>query len=69
MSIENVIDIKRFNSLQKLLRITSWVKRFVNSLKKKVLEKKILKKPFVDSNELHNGFQKIKAVLIKKKFK
>ena len=52
MSIENVIDIKRFNSLQKLLRVTSWVKRFVNNLKKKVLKKETLKKPFVDSNEV-----------------
>ena len=26
VSIENIIDIKRFNSLQKLLRVTSWVK-------------------------------------------
>ena len=47
MSIENAIDIKRFNSLQKLLRVTSWVKRFVNTLKKETL-----KKPFVESNEL-----------------
>ena len=53
MSIENVIDIKIFNSLQSLLRVTSWVKRFVNNLKKKVLKKETLKKPFVDSNELH----------------
>ena len=53
MSIENVIDIKIFNSLQNLLRVTSWVKRFVNNLKKKVLKKETLKKPFVDSNELH----------------
>ena len=53
MSIENVIDIKRFNSLKKLLRVTSWIKRFVNNLKMKVLKKEILKKPFVDSNELH----------------
>ena len=53
MSIENVIDTKRFNSLKKLLRVTSWVKRFVNNLKKKVLKKETLKKPFVDSNELH----------------
>ena len=52
MSIENVIDIKRFSSLQKLLRVTSWVKRFVNNLKK-VLKKETSKKPFVDSNELH----------------
>ena len=36
VSIENIIDIKRFNSLQKLLRVTPWVKRFVNNLKKKV---------------------------------
>ena len=53
MSIENVIDIKIFNSLQNLLRVTSWVKRFVSNLKKKVLKKQTLKKPFVDSNELH----------------
>ena len=53
VSIENVIDIKRFNSLKKLLRVTSWIKRFVNNLKMKVLKKEILKKPFVDSNELH----------------
>ena len=52
VSIENVIDIKRFNSLQKLLRVTLWVKRFVNNLKMKVLEKETLKKTFVDSNEL-----------------
>ena len=51
MSIENIIDIKRFHSLQKLLRVTSRVKRFVNNLKKKVLKKE--KNPFVDSNELH----------------
>ena len=53
MSIENVIDIKRFNSLQKLLRVTSWVKRFVNNLKKNVLKKETLEKPFIDSNKLH----------------
>ena len=51
MSIENVIDVKRFKSLQKLLRVTLWFKRFVNNLRKKVLKKETLKKPFVDSNE------------------
>ena len=53
MSIETVVDIKKFDSIQKLLRVTSWVKRFVNNLKKKVLKKETLKKPFVDSNELY----------------
>ena len=53
VAIENVIDIERFNSLQKLFRVTSCIKRFVNNLKKKVLKKETLKKPFVDSNELH----------------
>ena len=53
VSIENVIDIKRFNFLQKLLKVTSRVKRFVNSLKNKVLKKETLKKPFVDSIKLH----------------
>ena len=53
MYIENVIDIKRFISLQKLLRVISWVKRFVNNLKKKVLKKEALNKLFCDSNEWH----------------
>ena len=74
MSIENVIDIKRFNSLQKLLRVTSWVKRFVNNLKKKVLKKKTLKKPFVDSNELHMSqlqwiLENLDKILIKENYK
>ena len=53
MSIENVIDIKRFNSLQMLLGVTWCVKRFVNNLNKKVLKKETSKKLFVESNELH----------------
>ena len=53
MSIKNVINIKRFNSLQKMLRITSSMKRFVNNLKRRVLKRETLKNPFVDSNELH----------------
>ena len=73
MSVENVIDIKRFNSLQKLLRVTSWVKRFVNNLKKKVMRKETLKKPFVESNELQiSQLQWIlenKGVLIKENYK
>ena len=77
MSIENVIDVKRFKSLQKLLRVTLWFKRFVNNLRKKVLKKETLKKPFVDSNELHIQLQWIsenqkdfrKRVLIKENYK
>ena len=77
MSIENVIDVKRFKSLQKLLRVTLWVKRFVSNLRKKVLKKETLKKPFVDSNELHSQLQWIsenqkdfrKRVLIKENHK
>ena len=53
MSIKNVINIKRFNSLQKMLRITSSMKRFVNNLTRRVLKRETLKNPFVDSNELH----------------
>ena len=52
VSVKSVIDINRFNSLRKLLRVTSFIKRFVNNLKKKVLKKETLKKPFVDSNEV-----------------
>ena len=41
--IGNVIDIERFSSLGKLLRVTAWVKRFVTNLKQK-REKRELKK-------------------------
>ena len=34
-TLSNVVNVERFNSLTKLLRVTAWVKRFVNNLKHK----------------------------------
>ena len=73
VAIENVIDIKRFNSLHKLFRVTSCIKRLVNNLKKKVLKKETLKNLLFIVTSCtclkYNGFQKIKGVLIKENYK
>ena len=34
-SIGEVMDVRRFNSLKKLLRVTAFVKRFIQNLKQK----------------------------------
>ena len=51
-SIENVIDIKKYSSTRKLYRITSWVNRFANNLKEKLLNNAVLSKPFITVHEL-----------------
>ena len=33
--LSEIIDLKRFNTFNKLLRVTSWVKRFVDNLRLK----------------------------------
>ena len=57
-SIENVIDIKKYSSTRKLYRITSWVNRFANNLKEKLLNNAVLLKPFVN----FNGLKEIKKL-------
>ena len=60
-SIENVIDIKKYSTTRKLYGITSWVNRFANNLKEKLLNNGILLKPFVTVEELRKArFQWIK---------
>ena len=60
-SIENVIDTKKYSSTRKLYRITSWVNRFANNLKEKLLNNAILLKRFVTVQELKRAqFQWIK---------
>ena len=54
VSFENVIEIKRFNSLLKLLKVTAWVHRFIKNLKNKLKNKEILLKPFITGTELQN---------------
>ena len=61
--IENVIDIKKYSSTRKLYRITtSWVNRFANDLKEKLLNNAILLKTFVTVQKLKRAqFQWIKV--------
>ena len=42
-SLENVLDIRRFGSLCKLVRVASFVVRFVNNLKARVIQVDIMK--------------------------
>ena len=42
-TLSNVVNVERFNSLTKLLRVTAWVKRFVNNLKHKKEKRKLEK--------------------------
>ena len=49
--LSNVMDVERFNSLNKLLRVTAWVRRFVNNLKLKK-EKRELKKGSLEVEEI-----------------
>ena len=53
-NVSNVVDIERFNSLERLLRVTAWVRRFIDNLKKK-REKRDLKKGSLEVHEIENA--------------
>ena len=58
-SIEN---IKKCSSIRKLYRITSWVNRFANNVKERLLNNAVLLKPLVTVHELKRAqFQWIKS--------
>ena len=40
MDLNKIIDIHRYNTLNKLVRVTAWVRRFIRNMKKKKEEKK-----------------------------
>ena len=50
--IGSVMDIYRFNSLVKLLRVTGYVKRFIEQLKRLVKKKDLIKDELETSNIL-----------------
>ena len=52
--IGNVIDIERFSSLGKLLRVTAWVKRFITNLKQK-REKRELRRGGLEAREIETA--------------
>ena len=45
--MENVIHIRRYKFLQKLLRVTSWVNRLITDSKGKLLNNEILLNSFI----------------------
>ena len=53
INLQEVIDIKRFRSFQKLERVLSWVFRFFNNLKQKLLRKPMLLKEILDKKDLN----------------
>ena len=58
--MENVIHIRRYKFLQKLLRVTSWVNRLITNSKGKLLNNEILLNSFIT---IYNQWQNIKGIL------
>ena len=52
---EDIIDTSKFNSLNKLYRVTAGIKRFVNNVQNKKENQELLLKPFLTSNEIRNS--------------
>ena len=52
---EDIVDISKFNSLNKLYRAMSWIKRFVTNVQNAKENQELLLKPFLTSNEIRNS--------------
>ena len=50
--IVNIVDEEMYSSLNKLHKVTSLVKRYVNNLKRKIQDKNLRLTPFVTASEL-----------------
>lgn len=53
-NIENIIDINSFSSYKKLLRVTAWVKRFIENIRKKIKSEELNLFSFISTDELYN---------------
>ena len=51
-SITKIIDVNKFNDVLKLFRVTAFVLRFINNVKKKKIKKKIILKSHVTTIEM-----------------
>ena len=54
-NIEKIIDIKRYSNFRKLLRVTSWILRFINNIKSKVSGKESIFTLYLNKEELANS--------------
>ena len=54
-SIAKIIDVNKFNDVLKLYRVTAFVLRFINNVKKKNEEKKIILKSHVTTIEMNEA--------------
>ena len=50
-SIAKIVDINKFNNVLKLFRVTAFVLRFINNVKKKIKKKEIILKLHVTITE------------------
>ena len=55
INIQNIIDIKNFSTLKKLLIITSWVLRFTRNVKSRICDKKSNLKNYLNSGKISNS--------------
>ena len=51
----DINDISNLNSLNKLYRVTAWIKRFVNNAQNKKQNQELLLKPFLTPTELQSS--------------
>ena len=55
--IVTITDIEKYGSLNKLYKVTAWVKRYLNNLKRKRKTKTVRFTPFVTTSEIkHSEF-------------
>ena len=54
-SIAKIIDVNKFNDVLKLFRVTAFVLRFINNVKKKNKEKIIILKSHVTAIEMNKA--------------
>ena len=50
--IGNIMDVNKYSKLKKLLRITGWVRRFINNIRNKIKKKELNKKNYLIAEEL-----------------
>ena len=51
-NISEILNITNYSELQKLLRFTSYILRFINNIKRKLKKEKLILNEYVSSNEL-----------------
>ena len=55
IGVGKIVDLERFNSMDRLLRVTNHVLRFVHNIKSRVIKNLKLRNGYLSSGEFHNS--------------